>query len=149
MIWWYLVHMTTRIYGFDGENRWLSNFWVEKDGSSGEHRFQAAKASTAEEAAWVMAAPSPGGAKGRGRKVTLRKDWDDVRVQAMLDQLRIKFLDLELSDKLVATGDTVLIEANTWGDTFWGVDAETGQGENWLGYMLMYVRAELKRVREI
>ena len=32
---------------------------------------------------------------------------------------------------------------NTWGDTCWGVDLRTGQGENHLGRILMKVREEL------
>ena len=47
-----------------------------------------------------------------------------------------------LADKLLATGDTLLIEGNTWGDKFWGVDTRVGQGENHLGKILMKVRAE-------
>ena len=50
----------------------------------------------------------------------------------------------ELKRLLLATGDAVLIEGNTWGDRFWGVDKRTGKGENHLGLILMDIREELK-----
>ena len=37
----------------------------------------------------------------------------------------------------------VKIEGNTWNDTFWGVC--NGQGQNWLGKILMLVRSELNK----
>jgi predicted NAD-dependent protein-ADP-ribosyltransferase YbiA (DUF1768 family) len=33
---------------------------------------------------------------------------------------------------------------DTWGDKFWGVDLETGEGENNLGILLMELREMLK-----
>lgn len=44
---------------------------------------------------------------------------------------------------LLATGDAVLKEGNTWNDVFWGVSLKTGQGENNLGKILMRVREKL------
>ena len=38
----------------------------------------------------------------------------------------------------------MLEEGNTWHDTFWGVDAKTGEGQNHLGKILMKIREELK-----
>jgi predicted NAD-dependent protein-ADP-ribosyltransferase YbiA (DUF1768 family) len=49
--------------------------------------------------------------------------------------------DPVLRQRLLDTGDQDLVEGNTWGDTFWGVCR--GQGSNWLGRILMDVRAEL------
>ena len=48
----------------------------------------------------------------------------------------------ELTEKLLATGDTYLEEGNTWGDRIWGT--VNGQGANNLGRILMEVREELK-----
>ena len=50
----------------------------------------------------------------------------------------------DLKQRLLATGDKRLVEGNTWGDTFWGVDLRSGRGENQLGRILMRVREELK-----
>lgn len=47
----------------------------------------------------------------------------------------------ELLDKLKATGDAILIEGNYWHDTFWGVCE--GKGKNYLGKIIMKIRAEL------
>jgi len=50
----------------------------------------------------------------------------------------------DLKKKLLETGTAKLIEGNTWHDTFWGVNINTGKGENHLGKILMQVRSELK-----
>ena len=47
-----------------------------------------------------------------------------------------------LANKLICTGNSVIIEGNNWGDTFWGVC--NGVGENQLGLLLMRIREELK-----
>ena len=48
----------------------------------------------------------------------------------------------ELRDKLLATGESTLIEGNNWGDYFWG--KVNNCGENQLGIILMDVRAKLQ-----
>lgn len=81
-------------------------------------------------------------AKRKGRKVVLRKDWDAVRLSVMETVVRNKFTENpDLKDKLLATGNAVLIEGNHWHDTFWGIC--DGVGENHLGQILMNVRKEL------
>ena len=88
----------------------------------------------------------PGKCKGMGRRVKLRPDWEQVKVGLMEEIVRAKFTqNEELKRLLLATGDKRLAEGNTWGDTFWGVDLRTGQGENHLGRILMKVRGELVR----
>lgn len=49
-----------------------------------------------------------------------------------------KFNQEPFHSKLIATGDSQLIEGNTWGDTYWGVCR--GKGQNKLGKLLMKVR---------
>ncbi|MFE6967095.1 NADAR family protein [Agromyces sp. NPDC057679] len=135
--------MTAAIRSFSGEHRFLSNFHVEKDGLTVEHRFAAAKTLSPEERAAIMAAHSPGAAKRLGRRAALRPDWEDVKVGIMLELLQQKFTDPELRTSLAATGDAELVEGNTWSDRFWGVDLRTGAGRNVLGRTLMLVRATL------
>jgi predicted NAD-dependent protein-ADP-ribosyltransferase YbiA (DUF1768 family) len=53
-----------------------------------------------------------------------------------------------LATRLLATGSMPLVEGNTWGDTFWGVDARTGKGGNHLGEILMAIRGELRGDQE-
>lgn len=79
--------------------------------------------------------------KKLGRQLILREDWEDVKLTVMEDILRIKFSNLKLRDKLLATGDAELIESNWWNDTFWGVC--NGIGDNHLGKLLVKIRGEL------
>ena len=79
--------------------------------------------------------------KKLGRKVNLRKDWDDVKVDIMRDLVKQKFLNLELSKKLVEI-EGEIVEHNSWNDTFWGVSY--GKGKNMLGLILMEIRDEIK-----
>ena len=77
-----------------------------------------------------------------GRKVNLRKDWEDVKIQVMENGLRLKFQDPTLRKKLLATEDEELVEGNPWGDRYWGVC--NGSGKNKLGKLLMKIRKELQ-----
>ncbi len=47
--------------------------------------------------------------------------------------------------KLLNTEELLLIEGNTWKDTFWGMDMNSGEGENYLGKILMNVREEFRK----
>jgi predicted NAD-dependent protein-ADP-ribosyltransferase YbiA (DUF1768 family) len=85
---------------------------------------------------------TPSQAKWEGRKIPIRKDWEDVKLDVMESLLRVKFADLELKQLLLATGTAKLIEGNFWGDTYWGVCA--GIGRNNLGKLLMKIRDELR-----
>lgn len=133
---------------FQGEYRWLSNFWpVEvRYGTdvfpSVEHAYQAAK-NPADEKHYndCLAAKTAGEAKKLGKKTKLRDDWEQIKLLVMEGLLRDKFSHPELAEKLKATGDQELIEGNYWGDTFWGVCR--GNGENNLGKLLMKIRNEL------
>lgn len=129
--------------------RFLSNFFespVEYGGlvfGSSEAAFQAQKCMTEEEKK-AFVEYGPGKSKGVGRRVPLRPDWEQVKVGIMEEIVRAKFTqNPELAARLMATGEKILVEGNTWGDTCWGVDLRTGQGENHLGRILMKVREEL------
>ncbi len=137
---------TLPIYRFDGEFAFLSNFYPLAGGLTLEHYYQAAKTFDLQERAAILSAPTPGKAKRLGQRVRLRPNWDAMRVNVMRDLLRKKFADLALRDLLRATGDRHLVEGNTWHDKFWGVcycSRCDARGENWLGRLLMQVRAEL------
>lgn len=135
------------IDSFQGQYRWLSNFWparVEVDGlvfASVEHAYAASKSVLPTFRRQVQNCATAGDAKRLGRGVMLRPGWDAMRVPVMRDLLRQKFQDEELRCKLLATGEAVLIEGNTWGDTFWGVCR--GRGDNNLGKLLMGLRSGL------
>jgi ribA/ribD-fused uncharacterized protein len=139
----------TPIDHFAGEFAFLSNFYpaeVEYEGKTYptvEHAFQAAKTVDPEQRAWIRFADYPGLAKKRGRSITLREGWDEMRVRVMSELVLAKFVaHPDLRAKLLATGERPLVEGNHWGDRFWGVC--DGQGENWLGRILVRVRDHLK-----
>ena len=66
----------------------------------------------------------------------------------MREALRKKFSDPELKAKLLATGDQLLEEGNTWHDNFWGVchciRCQDVMAHNHLGKLLMELRSELQ-----
>ena len=138
---------------FEGPYRFLSNFWEcdiysSEDGAvykSVEHIFQADKTNDPKEKKTIRDCATPGQAKRAGRKVTLRPDWEKIKLSRMEARVRYKFFThKDLAELLLATGDEELVEGNDWGDDFWGVILETGKGENHLGKILMKVREELR-----
>lgn len=137
------------VEAFDGEFRFLSNFHpaqVSHDGinfPTTEHAFQAAKTLDFQARREVSALSTPGKAKRAGRELVLRPDWEQIRVQIMLELTLLKFArNRNLCGQLIVTGNQHLIEGNNWNDTFWGVC--NGQGQNNLGKILMHVRFLLK-----
>ena len=80
-------------------------------------------------------------AKKYGKKVSLRNDWNKVRVSIMEEVVRAKFEQLSDLARELAKVEGPIQEDDTWGDTFWGV--YQGRGENHLGKILMKVRDEL------
>lgn len=130
---------------FDGEFRFLSNFWpcsVLYEGivyPSSENAFQAAKTLDMDaRKVFAIKEVTPAMSKHLGRAIALRSFWDTIKLGVMRDILEAKFQNQELRDKLIATGDAELIEGNTWGDTYWGVC--NGKGTNFLGKSLMNLR---------
>lgn len=136
------------LYGFMGLSRYLSNFFIEPDGSHVEGEFQRAKAAISSQREWFHTSwpdgplKPPAHCKAIGRKVTLRPDWEDVKVGIMTFYVTKKFKDhAALAQRLMSTGTLYLEETNTWGDKFWGVC--DGKGQNILGEILMGVRSQL------
>lgn len=139
-----------RVECFRNEYRFLSNFWpapVTYRGltyQSSEAAFQAQKCLTEEEKLQFVHLPT-NMAKRLGRTVQLRPDWEEVKRDIMEEIVRAKFnQNADLKSQLLATGDMLLEEGNTWHDTYWGVDVRTREGENHLGRILMRVRQELQ-----
>jgi ribA/ribD-fused uncharacterized protein len=62
---------------------------------------------------------SPGDVKRFGRnKISLRKDWNDIKLSVMEWALREKFKDESLKEMLLSTGDEELIEGNSFNDVY-------------------------------
>ena len=141
--------MSEKICSFRGEYGFLSNMttavfeWDGRMYRNSEAAFQSAKTLDAAERD-TFSTMTGVVAKRAGKKVYLRSDWEAVKVGIMEEVVRAKFSqNPELLKKLLDTGDAELEEGNSWHDTFWGVDRNTGEGENHLGRILMKVRSEL------
>lgn len=161
-----------KISTFFGKNRFLSNFWPAEivwDSivfPTVEHAYQAAKSTSRP----VRIAVSrfdmkPAAVKAVGKinqdthrgpefeyqgqiyQIALRDDWTDINLQLMYELNKLKYtLHKDLYDKLMATGDAILEEGNTWHDTFWGIcPPDSGKGENHLGIILMRLREDLRK----
>lgn len=136
------------IESFSGRFGFLSNFSPAEVALDGivyptvEHAYQAAKTMSRVQRELIHDAKTPGNAKRFGRDVTLREDWEFVKVDVMRDLLRQKFADTYRGNMLLSTGGALLVEGNHWNDRFWGVCK--GVGQNWLGRLLMEIRKDLK-----
>lgn len=126
----------------------LSNFYPHELEFRGmtfcnsEAAFQSMKTlDTAEQLQFTLLTPQE--AKRLGRRINLRPDWEQVKDGIMKAVLLAKFSDLELRNRLLATGDVELVEGNTHGDTYWGVC--NGVGRNMLGRLLMELREEYRK----
>jgi ribA/ribD-fused uncharacterized protein len=142
---------------FAGEHEFLSNFaftpvrYAGRTWPTVEHAFQAAKTLDLDDLLAIGRAPTPAAAKRLGRKVTLRPGWDEMRFNVMATLVARKFGPGSMySTALLDTGEALLIEGNTWGDTEWGavrdssVEGRPWRGWNRLGRILMDVRRQLQ-----
>lgn len=137
-----------QILGFTGIFRFLSNFHPAavnyggfKFGST-EAAYQAAKAENPEDISKFVGI-NPGAAKRLGRSIKIRDDWNQIKNIVMLQLTCEKYLNKELRNQLLATGNAYIEETNMWNDIYWGVCGKTGKGKNQLGKTLMYVRGQL------
>ena len=140
-----------KIDRFRGEYEFLSNFYPVEIRFGGivyqnaEAAFQAQKCTdpAAREAFKDLTGAQ---AKQKGRRAALRPDWEAVKPEIMRDVLYAKFTqNPALAKALLDTGDTPLVEGNTWRDYYWGVDLRTGRGQNHLGRLLCELREELRK----
>ena len=141
-----------RIGSFREENSFLSNFYDAPvtynriTYNNSEAAFHSQQVLTDEER-MAFSSLHATEAKKLGRKVSIRYDWEAIKVQIMKDIVYAKFSqNEELGEKLIATGDAYLEEGNDWEDRVWGtVD---GKGANLLGNILMEVREKLSKERQ-
>ena len=143
-------------------NFYLSNIHLEATvWPSAEHFYQSQKSFEQDYQLAIHGAKTPGQAKRLGaspdmpRKVSQqswfrrkskkpRSDWDAIKLEVMRRAVRAKFgQNRDLCKLLLATGSFELVEDSV-SDAFWGIGSD-GQGQNWLGRILMEVRADLKR----
>ena len=138
---------------FKNENYFMSNFFEASVSYRGkvyrnaEAAYQAQK-DPARAGEFIMLKGDD--AKTLGSKVTLRRDWEEIKVQVMYEVVKAKFTqNRNLMQKLIQTGNAELVHGNIHRDTFWGIYG--GKGENMLGKILMEIRDEqlAARKREI
>lgn len=137
---------------FQNEHRWLSNFApvkIKLDGlefSSVEHAYMSAKSDDVE---WKKFCSNPnnkaGDVKRQSRNITLKDDWDKIKLEVMKECVNQKFSQEPYRTKLLETGTQHIQEGNRWNDKFWGVCLKTNKGENHLGRLIMDVRSALAK----
>ena len=140
---------------FPMQRNWFSNFIPYKSPLSAngikyatpEHFYQASKADLWNDHLWVAQATTPGGAKGRGRRIKVREDWDEIKLSVMEQAIRHRLLlEPEWTEKLLSE-KLPIVEVNTWHDNFWGQctcnKCKNISGLNNLGKLLMRLREEL------
>ena len=143
------------ITSFDFSYRFLSNFFVSpivannKVWPTVEHLYQSHKTMDRHEREKIRLAKTPTEAKRIGERVTLRREWEKVKKETMLECVRLKFSQHpDLAKKLLETENTFLVEGNRWHDNVWGdcrcLKCKDIRGQNLLGKILMQVRSELK-----
>ncbi len=143
---------------FKGELFWLSNFYpceIELDGityPSLEHAYQAAKTTDPAERAKIAVATIAAYAKRIGTTVTIRPDWNEIKLSMMTGLLMQKFAPKSvLANKLMALrGD--IVEGVWWHDLFWGkcwCKKHNGEGRNELGKALMLIRDALNEADNV
>lgn len=163
--------MTEReaITKFQGEHRWLSNFWpatvsmttrvydnawesgsgstVARTFRTAEAAYQASKFDGRE---WDRFAVLPGSQDGAREAKRMGKRRQHANVERKIECMRLvvaaKFSTANpgLVQALLDTDRLVIEEGNDWGDTFWGISPPgNGQGLNWLGRIIMDRRSFL------
>jgi len=145
----------------------LSNFYPVKmkfagiDFHTSEQLYMFVKAKYFEDEAMAQMiadrGQDPKDAKAFGRKVEGFNDeeWADVREDMMYIACQRKFMDKDLFEQLLATGEKVLVEGSPV-DKIWGVglkydsqeilDEENWNGLNLLGKVLMRVREDIRKI---
>ncbi len=160
------LHRTTQkldvIDSFSGEYSWLSNFYPSSFRTPGsthvyktvEHFYQCSKAHNHQDFLNILECTTPGRAKRMGRKINLRPDWtDEIAIEKMSLGIYWKFTTHEeLAQKLLNTGESLLVEGNNWHDNYWGAcqcEPCNSQilAQNKLGEILMKLRNRLKENR--
>lgn len=146
---------TSGITQFRGQYAFLSNFhpvlimYENIVYPTLEHAYQAVKTTDGDVRLIISNLQHPRESKRYGRRINLRDDWDDIKLNIMLELLRLKFKPgTILETMLVNTYPLLLVEGNMWHDNFWGscacLKCKGVYKGNMLGKLLMQVRDELR-----
>ena len=131
---------------FKGKYDFLNNrfgclfVWQGLQYGNVEAAFQASKC-TEESERKVFAGCSADKAALKGKELVPFSGWEKARLNIMESILQAKFeQNPALMEKLIETGDCLLINGNNKQETFWGVELYSWQGENHLGKIIMKIR---------
>ncbi|MBE9250050.1 NADAR family protein [Dolichospermum sp. LEGE 00240] len=122
------------LHSFELDGHW----WT-----TSEHYYQAQKfAGTAHEET-IRLAKSPADAAKLGHALPHRNDWKKIKYDVMQRAVLKKFQTHgDIQKILLATGGKMIIQEDI-GDYYWGTGKD-GSGKNYLGQILMEVRATLR-----
>lgn len=135
-------YKTNETYGFLNNFKKAKMFVYDRWWKNVESAYQAQKTIITDEYDKIWLADTPRQARDLGQLVTMRPDWDKVKVSVMEECVLAKFTqNHDLREKLLATKDAELIEDSPI-DWFWGCGKD-GTGQNQLGEALMRVRNKL------
>jgi ribA/ribD-fused uncharacterized protein len=148
------------IIEFKNDYSFLSNFYPAYVLFEGlvyptvEHAYVASKSFDNEFRIKIAELPEyqAGYAKKLGRNITLRPNWEKVKISIMRDLLLQKFKIAPFKEQLLKTNNAKLIEGNLWHDNFWGsciCNKCENKGQNNLGKLLMDVREELRHGKNL
>ena len=89
-------------------------------------------------------------ARAAGKRVTLRRDWDSIKIDVMLYALERRWkYDVKFRKALMAT-EGPIVHYNHWNDNFWGhctcENCKSKQKHDMLGKLLTHLR-DVKRER--
>jgi ribA/ribD-fused uncharacterized protein len=131
--------------------------------ATSEHAYAAQKVYGVDEELYnrIAASQDPQEAKTLGRTAkVIREDWEEIKYAVMKTVVAEKFLSNPiLTDALLDTGTAYLQEGTFWNDKVWGVDLIGTEsdgttyiiedplqrnGKNWLGMILMELRAKIR-----
>lgn len=139
---------------FEDEYSYLSNFsdisfevWDNRFPAA-EHAYQAGKAiGQPDWLASIRDADSLKEAKGLGYEVDLPDEWDRIEDRCMVEIVTAKFgQNPDVQKRLVETAPTPIVMLNSWDDTYWGADINTGHGRNQMGQIPVGVRETFSRL---
>lgn len=142
------------VFFFSGDkkeqNSWLSNFssypvvYKKKKYPTAEHLYQALKFEGVDDdySESIRKSKSALYALHMGKSKKMRKDWDLVKYQKMLQVIRLKVQqNPDIKEKLLSTEDKRIVQFSS---SYWGMGGD-GVGGNHLGKIWMTVRLECAR----
>lgn len=134
-----MFYSSTKEY-FEFSNFYRSQIYLDgRVWPTVEHYYQAQKTTDPVEQERIRQASTPGNAKRIGRRVLIRQDWEDIKVDVMKRALRAKFTQHDDLKNLLMSTDGQTLHEKSPRDVFWGV-----YGKDMLGRLLMEVREEIR-----